>query len=105
MDRVIGTKVHVVPIEERFAYFTAPGRNRKVIRTDLDQAHFLMGAAFPDSGLKIDGELSNPNFRVKRSVDEILKWDAESDKSSAGSDGCKDRRPSGRALANPQRPS
>ena len=49
----------MVPIEERFAYFTAPGRNRKVIRTDLDQAHFLMGAAFPDSGPKIDGELSN----------------------------------------------
>ena len=72
--RVIGRIVHVVPIRERFAYFTEPGRNRKVIKTDLDQAHFLIGAAYPDSGLKIDVELNNPNFRIKKSVDDILKW-------------------------------
>ncbi|MDD2316833.1 MAG: hypothetical protein PHD57_05745 [Desulfobacterales bacterium] len=77
--RVVGRTVHAVPIQERFAFFTERGRNRKVIKTDLDQAHFLIGAAYPNSGLKIDAELNNPNFRIKKSVDEILKWFAEVD--------------------------
>ncbi|MBE0584991.1 MAG: DUF1156 domain-containing protein [Desulfofustis sp.] len=81
--RVVGRAVHVVPIHERFAFFTERGRNRRVIKTDLDQAHFLIGTAFPNSGLKIDVELNNPNFRIKKSVDEILKWYAEVDKNSA----------------------
>ena len=72
--RVEGKVVHIAPISERFDYFTAPGRNRKVIKTDLDQTHFLIGAAFPNSGVKIENELNNPNFRIKKSVDEILKW-------------------------------
>jgi len=72
--RVEGKVVHVVPISERFDYFTAPGRNRKVIKTDLDQTHFLIGAAFPNSGAKIENELNNPNFRIEKSVDEMLKW-------------------------------
>ena len=72
--RVEGKVVHVAPIGERFDYFTAPGRNRKVIKTDLDQTHFLIGAAFPNSGVKIENELNNPNFRIKKSVDEMLKW-------------------------------
>jgi len=79
--RVIGKVVYVVPIKERFEYFTASGRNRKVIKTDLDQAHFLIGAAFHGSGVKIENELKNPNFKVKISVDEILKWYAEIDDS------------------------
>ena len=81
--RVMGRIVHIVPIQERLAFFTERGRNRKVIKTDLDQAHFLIGAAFPNSGLKIDAELNNPNFRIKKSVDEILKWVAEVDKNPA----------------------
>lgn len=81
--RVVGRAVHVVPIHERFAFFTERGRNRKVIKTDLDQAHFLIATAYPNSGLKIDAELNNPNFRIKKSVDEILKWYAEVDKNSA----------------------
>lgn len=81
--RVVGRSVHVVPIHERFAYFTERGRNRKVIKTDLDQAHFLIGTAYPNSGLKIETELDNPNFRIKKSVDEILKWYAELDTNSA----------------------
>jgi putative DNA methylase len=80
--RLVGKTVHAVPVEERFSYFTAPGRNRKVIRTDLDQAHFLIGAAHPGSGIKVESELSNPNFRIKKSVDEILKWYSEVDKSA-----------------------
>lgn len=77
--RVTGREVSAIPVSERFAYFTERGRNRKVIKTDLDQAHFLIGAAFANSGLKIDTELNNPNFRIKKSVDEILKWYAEVD--------------------------
>jgi len=50
-----------------------------VIKTDLDQSHFLIGAAIPNSGMKIENELNNPNFRIKKSVDEILKWYAEVD--------------------------
>jgi len=75
--RVVGRAVYPIPINERFAYFTERGRNRKVIKTDLDQAQFLIGAASPNSGLKIDAELNNPHFRIKKSVDEILKWYAE----------------------------
>ena len=81
--RVVGRIVHVVPIHERLAYFTERGRNRKVIKADLDQAHFLIGAAYPNSGLKIESELGNPNFRVKKSVDDILNWVAEMDNNSA----------------------
>lgn len=50
-----------------------------MIKTDLDQAHFLIGVAYPNSGLKIEAELNNPNFRIKKSVDEILQWYAEVD--------------------------
>ncbi len=77
--RIIGRTVHVVPVQERFAFFTERGRNRKVIRSDLDQAHFLIGSALPNSGIKIDMELNNPNLRIKKSVDDILKWIAEAD--------------------------
>lgn len=81
--RVVGRAVHVVPIRERFSFFTERGRNRKVIKTDLDQAHFLIGTAYASSGLRIDVELNNPNFRIKKSVDEILKWVAEVDPNPA----------------------
>lgn len=77
--RVVGTSVNVIPIEERFQYFTAPGRNRKVLKTDLDQAHFLIGAATPGSGVDVSDELNRATFRIKRSVDPILDWYAQTD--------------------------
>lgn len=77
--RVVGKEVQVIPIPERFAYFTERGRNRKIIKTDLDQTHFLIGAAHTGSGVKIETELNNPNFRIKKSVDELLKWYARMD--------------------------
>ncbi len=77
--RVVGREVQVIPIQERFAYFTERGRNRKIIKTDLDQTHFLIGAAHTGSGVKIETELNNPNFRIKKSVDELLKWYAQMD--------------------------
>ncbi len=81
--RVVGKAAHIVPIHERLAYFTERGRNRKVIQSDLDQAHFLIGAAFPGSGLKIEDELNNPHFKINKSVDEILKWYAAAGDSAA----------------------
>lgn len=80
---ITGRVVRLIPISKRFAYFTERGRNRKVIKTDLDQAHFLIGAAYPNSGIKIEAELNNPNFRIKKSVDEILNWYAEVDHDAA----------------------
>ena len=70
-----GRDVHVTPVSERFAHFTTPGRTRKnVLKTDLDQAHFLIGAACPGSNVRIDEELKRGAFKVKKSVDDILKW-------------------------------
>jgi adenine-specific DNA methylase len=77
--RVVGTSVNVIPIEERFQYFTALGRNCKVLKTDLDQAHFLIGAATPGSGVDVSDELNRAPFQIKRSVDPILDWYAQTD--------------------------
>ena len=73
--KTVGGTVHAVPAQERFAYFTYPGRNRKIIKTDLDQAYFCLGAAL--SGLNLENELRNPNFQIKKAVEEILLWLAE----------------------------
>ncbi|MCX5862615.1 MAG: DUF1156 domain-containing protein [Deltaproteobacteria bacterium] len=77
--RVVGTSVNVTPIEERFRYFKAPGRNRKVLKTDLDQAHFLIGATAPGSGVVVSDELDRATFQIKRSVDPILDWYTQTD--------------------------
>lgn len=77
--RTVGTTVNVVSVAERFQYFTTPGRNRKVLKTDLDQAHFLIGAARPGSGIDISAELERRTFPLKRSVDSILDWYAQTD--------------------------
>jgi hypothetical protein len=80
--RVVGTTVHTIPVLERFQFLTAPGRNRKIIRTDLDQAQFLTGAALPRSGLNIEAELARETFNVKPSVDSLLDWLAHTDPSA-----------------------
>ncbi len=77
--RVVGTSVNMIPIEERFQYFTAPGRNRKILKTDLDQAHFLIGAATPGSGVDVSDELNRSTFQIKKSVDSILDWYTQTD--------------------------
>jgi len=77
--RVVGTSVNTIPIKERFQYFTAPGRNRKVLKTDLDQAHFLIGAAIPGSGVSVLDELDRATFNIKKSVSSILNWYSQTD--------------------------
>lgn len=81
--RIVGTKVHALPLDERMTYFTQRGRTRKAaLKTDLDQAHFLIGAARDNSGLSIDRELDNWAGSLKRSTDAILKWYAETARES-----------------------
>jgi hypothetical protein len=77
--RATGTTIHVVPVTERFEYFTTPGRTRQVIKTDLDQAFFLIGACMKASGIDVESELNRNTFTIKRSVDSILKWLSEKD--------------------------
>ncbi len=73
--RVVGTKVHAKPIGERFTEFRVPGRTRKaVLKTDLDQAHFLIGLATLGSGLKFEDEMFSWGVNLKRSTDAILEW-------------------------------
>jgi adenine-specific DNA methylase len=79
--KVTGKTVHLVPVQDRFAFFTATGRNRKIIKTDLDQAVFCIGAAL--KGMKLEAELNNPNFRVKKSVDDLLLWQAHTNADAA----------------------
>ncbi len=80
--RVVGTRVHVVPIGERFAAFVSRGRTRKVLKTDLDQAHFLIGASMSDK-LDISVELNRESFVLKRSADAILGWYAQTGRETA----------------------
>ena len=77
--QMAGTQANVIPIEKLFRFFTAPGRNRKVLKTDLDQAHFIIGAASPGSGVDVSDELNRATFQIKRSVDPILGWYAQTD--------------------------
>jgi DNA modification methylase len=72
--RVVAKNIFAIPINERFSYFTQPGRNRNILKSDLDQAHFLIGAAIPDSQINITDELKKENFKIKKSVDDILAW-------------------------------
>jgi len=72
--RIVAKNVFAIPINERFSYFTQPGRNRNILKSDLDQAHFLIGAAIPDSQINITNELNKDNFQIKNSVDDILAW-------------------------------
>jgi putative DNA methylase len=44
------------------------------MKTEIDQAHFLIGAARPDSGVSLEQELSKDTWMVRRSVDAVLEW-------------------------------
>jgi putative DNA methylase len=57
-------------------------RRRDAIKSDLDQAHFLIGAAVEKSGVSISDELRRGTFLLKAAVPDILRWyrDGEPDK-------------------------
>jgi adenine-specific DNA methylase len=67
--------VTAIPIPQRFQNFRR--RPRKEMKTEIDQAHFLIGAARPDSGVNLEQELSKDTWMVRRSVDAVLEWYAE----------------------------
>ena len=67
-----GKVLHRVPIKEQFEKTRL--RPRKEMKTEIDQAHFLIGAALPGSGLNIEEELSKNTWAVRRSVEAVLQW-------------------------------
>ncbi len=68
------TKIYeVVPIVERFQKLRMSGRNH--ITSDLDQVHFLIGAAIPGSGYKLTDELGK--LSLADSVESLLSWYAD----------------------------
>ena len=69
---VTGREVTVIPVQERYKEMTRPGRVRKTIKTDLDQAFFLMGLIFDKKNLKT--ELGHGTLKLRRSVPDILEW-------------------------------
>jgi putative DNA methylase len=64
--------VYRVSIKEQFEKTRL--RPRKEMKTEIDQAHFLIGAALPGSGLNIEEELSRNTWVVRRSVEAVLQW-------------------------------
>jgi hypothetical protein len=67
--------VYRVPIPERFA--KARKRPRKEMKSEIDQAHFLIGAAMPGSGVNLEEELGRDTWMVRRSVEAVLDWYAK----------------------------
>ena len=65
-----------VPIYDRFQKMRQ--RPRKELKTELDQAHFLIGAAMPprqgDSGVNIEKELERETFLIRPGVEALLDW-------------------------------
>ncbi len=49
-------------------------RPRKEMKTEIDQAHFLIGGAFPKSGVDLEQELLKDTWMVRKSVDSVLEW-------------------------------
>jgi len=67
--------VTAIPIQQRFQDFRK--RPRREMKTEIDQAHFLIGAAKPNSGVNLEQELSKDTWMVRRSVDAVLEWYAK----------------------------
>lgn len=64
--------VYRVPIAERFD--KARKRPRKEMKNEIDQAHFLIGAAMPGSDVNLEEELGRDTWMVRRSVEAVLNW-------------------------------
>ncbi|MBP6702580.1 MAG: DUF1156 domain-containing protein [Vicinamibacteria bacterium] len=50
------------------------GRQRKGMSRDFDQTLFLIGACFPDSGIRVEDTLNNPNFESHPAIPDLLDW-------------------------------
>jgi len=69
-------KVEALPIRERFEY--SRKRPRKEMKTEIDQAHFLIGGAMPGSGINLEQELTKDTWMVRPTVAAVLDWYAKS---------------------------
>ena len=67
--------IYRVPVQERFE--KARQRPRKEMKTEIDQAHFLIGAAMPGSGVNVEEELTRDTWMIRRSVEAVLDWYAK----------------------------
>lgn len=70
--------VSIIPISDRFRRFKS--LRRDLLKTDLDQAHFLIGAAMSGSNVEIDVEMERESLKLKPSVDSILEWYSRNDR-------------------------
>jgi len=59
-------------IRERFAKMKA--RSRREMKSELDQAQFLIGAAFEGSGVNIEEEFQRHTFLIRPGVEALLDW-------------------------------
>lgn len=59
-------------ISERFARMKA--RSRREMKSELDQAQFLIGAAFEGSGVNIEEEFQRHTFLIRPGVEALLEW-------------------------------
>jgi hypothetical protein len=64
--------VTAIPIEVRFEHHRM--RPRREMKTEIDQAHFLIGAAMPNSGINLEDELTKDTWMLRKSVDAVLEW-------------------------------
>jgi putative DNA methylase len=68
--------VRRVPIYDRFQKMVK--RSRREMKTELDQAHFLIGAALPakegDTAVNIEKELERETFLIRPGVEALLDW-------------------------------
>jgi putative DNA methylase len=68
--------------EKKVFHLTAPldqaqkwkGIHRKGLGRDLDQAMFLIGACYENSGINVNETLNNPNFIPHPATRDILEW-------------------------------
>ena len=44
------------------------------MKTEIDQAHFLIGAAMPSSGINLEDELTKDTWMLRKRVDAVLEW-------------------------------
>lgn len=69
--------------EDKKTYYLTPpldiarewqGRHRRAMTSDYDQATFLIGACFENSGINATDTLSNSNFKPHPALDALLGW-------------------------------
>ena len=69
-------------IEKKIYYLVSPleiargwvGRHRRGMVSDYDQAAFLIGACFDNSGINVTSTLSNSNFTPHPALSPLLDW-------------------------------